>query len=80
MKLTDHSGTVELSIGDDGDGFGPQKALPDQLGLSIMRERAKSIGATLEINSKIGDGTQITITWSGGGPHDFRNDIGNYSP
>jgi signal transduction histidine kinase len=60
---------VELSVADDGHGFDPND-LPDGnrgLGLGIMRERAAGIGAALQIESRPGQGTRITVTWSAEG-------------
>ena len=42
-------GVVILRVYDDGRGFDPQHVSPEQLGLGIMRERAKSVGATLAV-------------------------------
>ncbi len=56
---------VELRISDDGRGFVVTGISPDHLGLGIMRERANAIGATLDIKSEPGHGTQIVVTWSG---------------
>ena len=55
--------SVLLSIRDDGRGFDPDKIPHNRLGLSIMQERAKAIGATLSIESQPGNGTQITVQW-----------------
>ena len=55
--------TVLLSIRDDGRGFDPDKIPHNRLGLGIMQERAKAIGATLSIESQPGSGTQITVQW-----------------
>ncbi len=55
---------VELSIADNGRGFQHSQIPPGHLGLGIMRERAESIGATLDIASKIGQGTTMTVVWS----------------
>jgi signal transduction histidine kinase/ligand-binding sensor domain-containing protein len=55
---------MKLVVEDDGRGFDPSKVSPDHLGLGIMRERAQSIGATLEIDSKSGHGTQVTLVWT----------------
>jgi PAS domain S-box-containing protein len=60
----DWQGQVTLRISDDGRGFDPQDTKPEQLGLSIMRERADGIGAILEIESWPGRGTQVTLVWS----------------
>ncbi|MBE9475484.1 MAG: AAA family ATPase [Chloroflexi bacterium] len=62
--------SAKLSIEDDGRGFDPQAIPAGHLGIGIMRERAQKIGATLQINSKPGDGTSVLVTWSearGGG-------------
>ncbi|HUS69329.1 MAG TPA: MASE3 domain-containing protein [Anaerolineae bacterium] len=57
-------GRATLSIRDDGRGFDPADVMPAHLGLGIMRERAERIGATLEINSDLGQGTQIKVDWA----------------
>ncbi len=58
------SGGVELCISDDGRGFNPADVLPQCLGLGIMRERAESIGATLRIDSQVGQGTRVVAVWA----------------
>jgi len=57
--------SVELCICDDGRGFDLDEIPPDCLGLGIMRERAQTAGASLEIDSRPGRGTQITVVWKG---------------
>jgi signal transduction histidine kinase len=57
---------VELSIRDDGKGFDPAVIPPEHLGLGIIRERAEAIGATLQIDSEVGRGTVIEVTWLSG--------------
>ena len=52
-----------MSVSDNGRGFNPESIQPHQLGLSIMRERAQAIGATLSIQSQPGQGTELTVTW-----------------
>ena len=55
---------VELRLRDDGRGFDPD-AIPDgHLGISIMRERAAKIGASVHIETKPGHGTTVTAIWS----------------
>jgi signal transduction histidine kinase len=58
--------SAELCIHDDGVGFDMNRVLPDNLGLSIMRERAETIGAQLAIHSQPQHGTEIIVTWQ---PH-----------
>jgi signal transduction histidine kinase len=55
---------VVLQIRDDGCGFDPDCIPPNHLGLGIMQERAKAVGATLSIESQPGHGAQIRVTWS----------------
>ncbi|MCC7355073.1 MAG: GAF domain-containing sensor histidine kinase, partial [Anaerolineae bacterium] len=65
VSLNCQPGKVELRISDDGRGFEMTSISPDHLGLGIMRERAEAIGATLDIQSQPGHGTQVVVTWSG---------------
>ncbi len=51
-----------LRVDDDGIGFDPRAVTPDHLGQAIMRERAESIGAELQVQSAAGAGTQLTLT------------------
>lgn len=57
------SQSVLLSICDDGRGFDLNRLPPDRLGMGIMHERAQSIGATLTIDSHLGEGTQVNVLW-----------------
>jgi two-component system nitrate/nitrite sensor histidine kinase NarX len=67
----DHAGVRSLLIEDDGDGFNlstvesvhdsSHDAIGDHIGLSIMRDRALSIGAILDIDSEPGEGTRISL-------------------
>ena len=49
----------ELSVKDDGVGIGEGAERSGGLGLAIMRYRAESIGAQLEIGGKHGEGTTV---------------------
>jgi len=60
-------GRALLSVRDDGCGFDTTDILPDRFGVAIMGERAEGIGATLEIGSKPGQGTQIIVRWQAPG-------------
>jgi len=55
---------ITLYIRDNGLGFDPGGIQPYQLGLGIMRERAHAIGAKIALESKPGEGTEITVVWS----------------
>jgi signal transduction histidine kinase len=65
---------VALTISDNGSGFDPQKVTADHLGLTIMRERAASIGAALHIISQPGSGTEIKVFWKQPGDKDGSNE------
>jgi PAS domain S-box-containing protein len=54
---------VEMHIHDNGRGFDPNLALPGHYGLSMMHERAHSVGAELDIVSRPGEGTEIILRW-----------------
>jgi PAS domain S-box-containing protein len=54
---------VELRIADDGRGFDPAAVPSGHLGVGIMRERAGTIGAVLQIDSHNRQGTQVLVTW-----------------
>jgi signal transduction histidine kinase len=56
-------GQVNLLIKDDGLGFEPDSITPDHMGISIMHERASSIGASLMIESQVGRGTTVMLDW-----------------
>jgi PAS domain S-box-containing protein len=59
----DRNGVV-LRVRDNGCGFDPSTIPAGHLGLSIMAERIETLGGTLLIDSKPGDGTQIVVSWS----------------
>jgi signal transduction histidine kinase len=54
---------VEMRIRDNGRGFDPDLALPGHYGLSMMHERAHSVGAELNIVSRPGEGVELVLRW-----------------
>jgi PAS domain S-box-containing protein len=61
------SGNVSLVMEDDGRGFdvnAPSTGNPDErgFGLAAMEERARMLGAALEVQSRPGHGTRIALT------------------
>ncbi len=54
---------LELDIRDDGHGFAMSELSPEHMGLRIMRERAESIGARLDVESRPGYGTCVGVVW-----------------
>jgi signal transduction histidine kinase len=55
-----------LSVKDDGVGFATHLAPRTGMGIRIMHYRARVIGATLDLKSERGSGTQVTCLFSPG--------------
>ncbi len=64
VRVDKHGDRVEVTIKDNGHGFdssayySTEKA-QDHHGLTIMKERAESLGGKLEVTSTVGNGTEI---------------------
>jgi PAS domain S-box-containing protein len=59
---------IELTIKDNGQGFDPVEAGPDRepgkkLGLTSMRERAQLSGGSFGLESAVGKGTIVRVSW-----------------
>jgi signal transduction histidine kinase len=62
LRLVGESGSVRLTIEDDGVGFDPLTVENGGgQGFRNMRERAENIGARCSFESTLGQGTKITI-------------------
>ncbi len=55
--------TLSMRVQDDGRGFDPKSTPPGRLGMGIMHERARAIGARLRIESRPGQGTRVATRW-----------------
>jgi signal transduction histidine kinase len=64
VSLRTSAAALHLGIEDDGRGFDPAAAdaLEGHFGIQGMRERAKKLGTSLEIQSAPGTGTRIGLT------------------
>lgn len=64
IRATQADHETQLMVQDDGEGFvqQPSEDLGHHFGLSIMQERAASVGGTVTIESAPGSGTTVTIT------------------
>jgi PAS domain S-box-containing protein len=68
IVLKHHDTAIELSMRDDGRGFDSSKLTPSgHYGLSMMHERAESVGAHLSITGRPGHGTDLTLRWTQAG-------------
>jgi len=63
VNLLCESDRITLKITDDGRGFDVSSIPLDSLGLGIMRERAEDIRASLSVQSRTGQGTEIMVVW-----------------
>ena len=64
IQLICYPEAVILKVADDGRGFKPEDIHTGCMGISIMKERAQNIDATLNIQGSPNKGTLVTITWS----------------
>jgi signal transduction histidine kinase len=63
VGIVELSGEIRMSIADDGIGFDEANARSDDhMGLLSMRSRAHSLGGTLGIRSRPGQGTRVEIS------------------
>jgi len=60
IDLRDTGEWFELAIRDDGKGFARSQGDKSGMGLGLMQHRASLIGASLDITSAPGQGTQVT--------------------
>jgi signal transduction histidine kinase len=63
VRLDASGGRLSLEVSDDGGGFDPERAelRSTHLGLTSMEERARELGAHLEIRSAPGAGTTVAL-------------------
>jgi nitrate/nitrite-specific signal transduction histidine kinase len=54
-------GDVVLTVADDGHGYEPGRAADGGLGLVNMRECARQLGGTFELDSRPGRGTTVRV-------------------
>jgi signal transduction histidine kinase len=62
LALTTTNGSVRMTVSDDGVGFVPAQRRLRSLGHARMRERARLVGGTLEIDSAPGRGTTVNVS------------------
>ena len=61
LKMMTEQQTLVLEVSDNGKGFDPTQVFQGHFGLSTMRERAEQFGATVQIESQVGCGTQLHV-------------------
>jgi signal transduction histidine kinase len=60
VGLRTDNGAILVEVTDDGRGFDPGSARAG-IGLSAMRERVQSLGGSIEVRSRPGEGTTVAI-------------------
>ncbi|MGR4872396.1 histidine kinase [Variovorax sp. LARHSF232] len=63
LRREDGGDALALAISDDGVGFDAQGVPAGHYGLLGLREQAEAIGAQLDIDSRAGAGTRVTLQW-----------------
>ncbi|HLF79837.1 MAG TPA: histidine kinase, partial [Dehalococcoidia bacterium] len=62
VRLFASDGDISLEVRDNGVGFEAGTSFPGHMGLVSMKERAASIGASLEVESAPGQGTTVRMS------------------
>jgi signal transduction histidine kinase len=64
VSLAENEGEFILTVEDNGQGFKLEKSQENEsghVGMQIMRERAESLGGSMEVSTQPGRGTKITV-------------------
>jgi signal transduction histidine kinase len=61
LKLACDEQGLQLALADNGVGFDPSQTFSGHLGLHSMRERARFLGGSLDIDSAPGQGTRVQL-------------------
>ncbi|MCU1586411.1 MAG: histidine kinase [Microbacteriaceae bacterium] len=73
LDQTDGGG-IRVGVGDDGIGFDLDRVDTERLGLRVsIIERVTSTGGVVDIDSEVGRGTVIWITWPSPDPSSFQS-------
>jgi signal transduction histidine kinase len=61
VALTYNPNAIALVVEDNGIGFDPKSPASDHFGLTVMRERARLVGGSVVVNSRVGFGTTVYV-------------------
>jgi signal transduction histidine kinase len=62
IELERSNGAIKLTVGDDGQGI-PGRLEGETVGIEGMRERALLAGGTLAVDSQVGVGTTVKLSF-----------------
>ena len=65
VTITCDSDTCRLTVSDDGQGLAAEHSPNDGMGMLIMRQRSRILGASLSVSSN-GNGTTVECCWQHG--------------
>ena len=66
VLVRSETASVQVLVEDDGEGFSMppcDRAPGEHIGLSVMRERARWLGGTLDVESEPGEGTRVSLVF-----------------
>jgi signal transduction histidine kinase len=63
VRLSLAGGELELTIADNGVGFDASQTPAGRFGLAGMRARAQILGASLQVDSRRGQGTRVSVRY-----------------
>jgi len=65
VSIESRDGTVVGTVIDNGHGFDPQEVdYRSHFGLGLMKERSRIVGANLEVQSTVDQGTEVSVAFS----------------
>jgi two-component system nitrate/nitrite sensor histidine kinase NarX len=68
VRLAIEQGRVRVAVEDDGVGIKDAEAPTHHYGLAIMRDRAATLGGTLQVARRAGGGTRVELEFAPRGP------------
>ena len=68
VHLAIEQGRIRVTVDDDGVGIRDAEPPTHHFGLAIMRDRAATLGGTLQVARRSGDGTRVELEFSPRGP------------
>lgn len=65
VRLSCSGGRRRLAIQDNGQGFDVNRAVADNAGYGLlsMRDRARTLPGTFDVDAQLGSGSLVTVTW-----------------